>query len=889
MRILAGLSTLAKTPEEDESIELGLVVSEVGMPTTITHPAWPDPFIAYHLRAPRIRKVPDFIFGSMELGDAFAAFMPRKFPAPAVGTNLIVNPVVSPAQQVLFDLYNNIAADVIMIIHVPAPLGVGIYLEVYAPEFDTTTITLSVRFKPAGQQTIAVCLPWSNDLSLVSEPRQGQSGGSIVIRTIEDNSSEAVNTPIAITVWCCVTNVNLTGWKNSSTTGVNIDKLNFFPILPPPPPPERRYKRSIDDSNVSDGDFIAEDSSLTIDPVTTAIYAEEHGDDTNEEVSAEGGKPVSTLEYSKVGVPIAPLIETQSEPVPLPLPDMAEEKKDTGHVGTKWYPFATIEIKDSTTAWQRVEIDPYASAILQRLGESLSLPWKRNIWTTGSTDIGYMRSLVVQINIPRPPQISGVLEVKDSLNASSIHLVEFGGKIEIPLIPENWNGQKKTLPRYWLNPWLRTDESRVAFYYRVAAFNRTADIANLNIRVLVRTGYANFEVPVIPIQTKPSELKNIARAMRNIQIAHEHGDVPEGNTSSVTNPNAFVTPFAGHAAEEFNLHNALGDDEDIELDEFPVLVYSGNIPVGEVTPIPLNLAELLDVESDSSVNAINQKFERFAHIIPKSAGAFGPIVGGYTIGLRLPTSIAGQIIHNCLPGDMTAETVARIFGLSKLINIAGSAISSVGGPLLNGIINTTAPILSGAAHAIGGNVVGGVVDATLGVAGNLLGGKGKTNEHITPNAISGDIPISRFVEMIKYVKPNFVDNPVFSTLLVEPKNFFDFAGKAIDNIPIEVFANMRNSKVERNIFDRTMVPSPRSRLDLVIPQDAIPRILEYFGSHPKTWEDGTKQNIWLKKFMLELRIKRKRSLSLLEVAGRSIPDNFSLVSEIEKSKSLYRV
>uniref|UniRef100_W8AX67 Putative ORF4 protein n=1 Tax=Ceratitis capitata TaxID=7213 RepID=W8AX67_CERCA len=893
MRILAGLSTLSKTPAESDDIDLGLVVSEVGNPTTLTHPAWPDPFIGYHLRAPRENCVPDFIFGSMELGDAFSAFLPRKFPAPAVGTPLVIDPIITPAQKVFFDLYKNISADVIMIIHVPAPLGVGIYLEVYAPEFDITTVTRGIRFKPSGQPTVAVKLPWSNDLSLVNSPRPGQSGGSIVIKTVEDNSSETVNTPIAITVWCCVTNVNLTGWALNATTGIDYPKINFQRLTAEDD--EISLDEYIDDSqsetNSSTGSFIQEDNSLTINPKTGEIYpvAFEHGEEDDNEVSAEGGKSVEDLEYSKVGVPVAPLVETQAEKVELPLPGMAVEKKDTGHVATKWYAFATIEISDTVTSWQRVVINPYTNANLQQLGESLSLAWKRNVWTTGAMDIGYMRSLVVQINIPRPPQISGVLEVKDSANSSSIHLIEFGGKVEIPLIPQNWNGLATSLPRYWLNPWLRTDESEVAFYYRVAAFNRTSEIANLNIRVLVRPGYANFEVPLKPRPRAAGTLTELAQLMRQAVVAYEHGSLPEQSSSYVASPHKFITPQQAHSAEQFNLHHQLGDDENIELDEFPVLVYKGELKVGEVTPIPLNLAEIVDLDWESGENAISQKFERFAHIIPKSAGGFGPVVGNYTIGLRLPTTIAGQIVHNCLPGDMVDETVARIFGLSSLLGIAGTAISSVGGPLVNGIINTTAPILSGAAHAIGGDVIGGVADAALGVASSIFGKSKKPNVSEEPNAIAGDIPISRFVEMIKYVGSNYSENPVFPTLLVEPRNFFDQIGNALKSIPVEIFANMRNAKVERSLFDRSVLPEPTIEQDIIIPREAIPRILERFDTHRETWVDGSKQNVWLKKFMLELRERKVGSLSLLKIKGHSIPSGLSLLHLIEKSKSLYLV
>jgi len=442
-----------------------------------------------------------------------------------------------------------------------------------------------------------------------------------------------------------------------------------------------------------------------------------------------------------------------------------------------------------------------------------------------------------------------------------------------------------------LNPWLRTDESGAAFYYRVAAFNRTSDIANLNIRVLIRPGYANFEVPLKPKPVVDTPLTTLSRTMRRAIQAYEHGSLPEENAAYVVNPHNYITPSTGHTAEQFNLHDQLGDDENIELDEFPVLVFSGNIPVGEVTSIPLDLATVLDLDWDDGDNAISQKFKRFAHIVPKSAGGFGPIVGNYTIGLRLPTTVAGQIIHNCLPGDMVDETMTRIFGLSSLLGIAGSAISSVGGPLVNGIINTTAPILSGAAHAIGGNVVGGVADMALGALGSLTGGKKSApaeNVSKIPNAVSGDIPISRFVEMIKYVKDNYDSNPVFPTLLVEPKNFFGYAMNALTEIPIDVFLNMRNSKVERNLFDRTIVPVVTPEPDIVIADEHIPRLLDSFACCKAAWKDNTKQNIWLKKFVLSISTRTNgKPLTFKQIRDHSIPEHLNLLSTIEKLNHSY--
>lgn len=104
LRVIAGLSTLAKSQEEDDNTSTGVVVSEVGNPQVVEHPAWVDPFVAYTLRAPRENINPDFIFGKADIGNAFSAFLPRRFSAPAVGTRLIIDPVCTYPQYIMLQL-----------------------------------------------------------------------------------------------------------------------------------------------------------------------------------------------------------------------------------------------------------------------------------------------------------------------------------------------------------------------------------------------------------------------------------------------------------------------------------------------------------------------------------------------------------------------------------------------------------------------------------------------------------------------------------------------------------------------------------------------------------------------------------------------------------------
>ncbi|ADB64453.1 capsid protein [Drosophila melanogaster Nora virus] len=864
LRVIAGLSTLAKTTEEDDNTSTGIVVSEVGEPQVVNHPAWIDPFVAYQLRAPRKNITPDFIFGRADIGNAFSAFLPRRFSAPAVGTRLVVDPVFTYQQRTVLGLYNYFHADFYYIVHVPAPLGTGIYLKIYAPEFDTTTVTRGIRFKPSASPTIALSVPWSNDLSTVetSVGRVGQSGGSIVIETIEDNSNETVNTPLSITVWCCMANIKATGYRHADTSAYNEKGMNFIPVPVPKPPV----------------------------PPTKPITGEEQADN---EVTAEGGKLVQELVYDHSAIPVAPVVETQAEQPEVPVSLVATRKNDTGHLATKWYDFAKISLSNPANMnWTTLTIDPYNNVTLSRDGESMVLPWRRNVWTTGSKSIGYIRTMVAQINIPRPPQISGVLEVKDSINNSSISLVEFGGKVEIPIIPKVMNGLATTasLPRHRLNPWMRTAESKVELQYRIIAFNRTSDIADLNVSVLLRPGDSQFQLPMKPdnnVDTRHFELvEALMYHYDSLRIRGEEQSLPENAPNAVSNPQQFITPATALSAEEYNVHEALGETEELELDEFPVLVFKGNVPVDSVTSIPLDLATIYDFAWDGEQNAISQKFQRFAHLIPKSAGGFGPVIGNYTITANLPTGVAGRILHNCLPGDCVDLAVSRIFGLKSLLGVAGTAVSAIGGPLLNGLVNTAAPILSGAAHAIGGNVVGGLADAVIDIGSNLLTPKEKEQPSANSSAISGDIPISRFVEMLKYVKENYQDNPVFPTLLVEPQNFISNAMTALKTIPIEVFANMRNVKVERNLFDRTVVPTVKEATlaDIVIPNHMYGYILRDFLQNKRAFQSGTKQNVYFQQFLTVLSQRNIRThITLNDITSCSI-DSESIANKIERVK-----
>lgn len=911
LRIREGFPTLSATAQESREMQdQGFVVSEVGDPINTRLRCYDKPFVSYPLRKARKNQIPNFIFGKMYLGEAFSAFTPRLQSIPAIGSRITIDPLITDGQKQMFSMFNYISCDFVWILHMPAPMGTAPYLEIFAPEFDSTTVTRGVKWKPAALNTISVTCPWSSDLSVVplSGQRQGQPGGSIIISTLENNTLETVNTPLKILAYCCVTNVHLVGYKSTVTDGIGVPALNFAPLT-------TKLKQT--------GSHYVADGRLD-------YYEGEFQSDTTEgttEVEAEGGSSIKAQDISEESVPIAPAVETAVAETPVELDGVTASAIDIGYLGSKWYDYMNIELRgEPTLTWTTVTVDPYKDVSLRKAGESMSLPWRRNVWSTGSNINGYITQLVCQINIPRPPQISGVLEVMDSLRASSRYLINFGSRVEVPIVLAQLSGDhtSTTKPRQWTNPWVRTDNSANTFRYRLIAINRTAEIANLNVRVMLRPAYARFNVPRKPIAGTSIALdsflttlykvctnsENFKRWMsdaerrltplttsttttttstvpppaesqpsadqnyHNTRRKYEHYRVPQGEFQAdfgeqgLTDNTNFITPLIGERPEQFSVEPDVGVEEDINLDAFPVLCYSGEIDIGKITSIPIDLAKIIDKFDDSGAeNPITQKFYRFANIIPKGNGAFGPVIGNYTVHFRLPTSVAGEVLHNCLPGDMQDEVALRIFGLSSLASIAGTAFSAIGGPLLNGIVNTAAPILSGAVNAIGGKALGGLADvginAIKGITNSILPTPGQAAvQGGATNAISGDLPISRYPQFVKYVKKNFEENPIFPTLMLELRNFYEDGKLKTGKVPVSVFANMRNCiNVERSLFDRTVYPTlEQAETDVFLPLDRIPFVFEHFIRHSKTFDEGSEQNINFKRFITYTDEQLKASL-----------------------------
>lgn len=836
-RLRAGFLSLVKEGK-DPSIANGNIITEVGEPVRIGLPSYCEPFLAYELRAKRKVRIPQHVFGKMRLGNTYSAFLPRVISVPTIGTAILLQPRVTPEQSTLIQMYKYINAHVCWIIHVPAPLGVGLLLEVYAPEIDLTTKTRGVRFRPSGVNTIAVVCPWSNDLSVVDRTtgRIGQSGGAISIRTVEDNTVETVNTPLNITVYQTVFDVNCTQKIPSDKEFESIVGLNF-----------------IDATQKEKSEFVTE-----------------HGDEegVSTEVNAEGAADLP--DQMKIDeTPASVLAVPVEQPVGKPTPPVGKRstKSQQGAVGARWFEATPITLNsDSLETWVNYSINPY---LLTQRGDNISLAYRRNVWVTGSMVAGYVRIVKVKFVIARSPQVSGVVEVQDSRNDSSRYLVEFGGNVELDLIPKYFSGaSEQARPRYYNNHWLRTNEAMCDSRFRLTGFNRTSDIADVKVRILARSGNALFDVPTKPRPSGTNVLQWLVEKLydyteqKDLQILNdesidfvtEHGDDEGENTF---NSEQFVTPFAAEEAYIGEVNPGGAFDEDIDQDDFAVQVWSGNLPTdGNIAVVPMNLSVIPDESGTGGLSTIAQKFERNAHVIPTQAGNMGPQIGTYTVELRLPTTISGQISHVSLPGDMVDETVAFAFGLGDILSLATSALQAVGGPTISAGITAARGIF---------NMIKGI--------GGSKPDKSDSDSANMP-MLTGPLDVSRFINFLKPIAQNELADPTFGQILLQARDFIGANGEAIESIPARIWARMNNSKIERTLFDRTLVPENTLVNEVYLPYDRISYIVDRFGSHPKTFIPGTFQNQCWKKFITVFRKEglkpEVRSLSLKEILAYEV-------------------
>lgn len=266
--------------------------------------------------------------------------------------------------------------------------------------------------------------------------------------------------------------------------------------------------------------------------------------------------------------------------------------------------------------------------------------------------------------------------------------------------------------------------------------------------------------------------------------------------------------------------------EQLDQDDFTIQPVQENISTDEVISIPYNLSVVPDVNNTVDINPITEKCDRFGNISATLYTGKGGSLGKYTIEPIVPTTIRGQIEHIDMPADAIAATVMIYLGFSSILSMAGSALSSFGGPLLSGIVNTAIPG-GGALLGVGSKLLGGL----LGGLGSKPSDSNQSNESADPVGITGDLSISRFMNFIKPNAPSEALDPKWGTILMKAKNLIGYNGEPLTSLPVNVFMKMIKPMLERNLYDRTTIPSLTMVNKTVIPVTELPVIMAEMSTY----------------------------------------------------------
>jgi len=788
------------------AVEGQIITSEVGPPHEISVPQWREPICIFDLRKARKDKVPDHVFGGCRMGNAFSAFLSREIAVPPVGSTSLLQPRVTPQQKSIIDLYQTVRADALWIFHMACPLGTALTLRIFPPEVDESTETKGIIWRPADHPSIAVFLPHSNDLAQikVNEPRSGQSGLAIKVKLIEDNTTETVDTPLSLLVMQATMNVFCTGLQPSIPFS-NVPALNFNEVVLP---------------NI---DLINECSSEEV------INSVEISGDTPTEVTNDTETPQV--------IPNIPIEKT----VKMEQPQKRKVANQQGAVASRWFELSRVTVPVADRGWRNVLIDP---SNLNISGENISKAYRRNVWVTGCKKKGYSTALNIKFKITRSPKISGIIEIVDSNNSSSSTLVAFGENKNVPIMFSEFSSFLPfNRPRHYNNEWLRTDEAIYEFRWRVLTCNRTSEVNDIQIEIMIAAGEAKFDVPTKPKSTRPINL-DLYNRISDLIVPFERINNCSGFESVVPLP--ALTPYEGNVedAESF-------DSEQLVQDEFATEIHNGRIPTDTNILFSLNLSIAPDLSGAGGQSTMAEKFERHIHMIPTREGAFGPEIGEYTVVSRVPATITGHIEHVAVPGDMLDEVAIRAFGLASILSLAGAGIKALGGQNFSGFLNAGVNVM---------NTVKGII------------GNSSSNNHPS-ESLSGNIPISRFVQFLKPILENENLDPTFGALIVKARDFINYNGENVENIPLSIFAKLLEPAVERNAYSRTVTPVVSISPGVRVPRDRYKYILQTFLSHDKTFIPNSFQNLCFIKFLLAIANEQTGCFDIQQTLDLPITDD----------------
>lgn len=793
--------------------------SDVGISTVKT---WFGSTPGFVLRKSQIspKTRPYTPWGSLLMPDGLGCHYSGILNIPAAGTSLYIHPSMHIELSSMIERYQCVRADVTYIINAPMPLGASLLLEMMAPEIDASTQTRSVRWKPGTLPCVAATIGWDSDVPIIRKStasRKGHPGLSLQLSCVEDNSVDTVHKPLQAQIWIYVHNVECFGRKEQGDGSGKVPEVFVFKPLTPPAP--EAYLELTDEESNDEEDSI--------------YYAQaDDGGSANAAPTVGEGHAVGepTPGVSDIPEPASTdEIKVLDDPKPADNSGKTSKPAPTKGLNQKWFRETSL-VFDENTRQITFTTRPY---IRPRKGEDMGVPFRKYVWCAPSRRGNVLQGIEFKLVSVRNPQIAGMIVCQTTGNQQNYNNIwhELGGTdtrfFDYPApfaTPENGVDQ-----RACISPWRRTSGYETTVDFALTCFNYAqAQSPKVSVTLFSRPGKMRFNTPMKP---RPRPKKEVILDLQGTDgefifaIAHSfHQHMVRNHEvfQAQADEEAAPMPSEGFEGLVHDCADTVGlDTEDIQDQDLGHFwINAGKVDLktdGSIVGITLDLQKMLDENSLGGETQVSEFMSRFANIHPMKIGAFGPVVGTYHLKIRPPAGITFDVEHVCLPSEMNDEAALRIFGLDSILGIAGSAISSIGGSLVSGAINTI------------GGVLGGVLNPILGAASP---NSSRAEETQAP-AISGDIPFSRFLQYLKSF-PGTEENELFApTLLLKLRDLLSSdPTRAIPaSFPATLYVEPQMLKGMRAVFDRSMdLPVQRSlRLTLPVGYEEFAAFMQNLG------------------------------------------------------------
>lgn len=750
---------ILKAKGEDPNQELKVTegtTSMVGPPVMVKYDFISDQVPVFFLREPRARHVQDHKFGVENLRQTYSWLDFKDYDVPPVGTSIIINPQLTGAQRNFTSNFDTISADAVYMFYIGDCLGVSLQLEISTPDLDNTTQNRGVLMIPPGSNSAVFHVPHNSEYTHLAQALKGQSGCSLRIKTIFNNTTETVTVPLKMTIGSCYTNLVCTGVQSGWATRTNEPRLEFTPQAPLADEPYEDLVEAMQNFKLS---AIREQSENEPVPEITA------GDSSETQESLVADSPVDTTPETKV-----------DKPTPLQKdPKLKTVSKDPNkHSAAQYHLFARQTMSTSsqyTVAW---------NSALNENGTFLNEPYKKFVWFSGKrvlqqgTMDGYVTMNDVMLTILSPPQQKAMILASFGVKGCGPQLIcEVGEKAMLSPIPDVFS-QAPSRNRDSNTPWIRYDNVSTEFYLQKFGHNKTSEVVDLEVTVHMKTENVLVQVPKRKIKkaATPSSISLMLQEGLDTTIANTYDTLKR----IAIREQSHVAPHSA-SGKEMGQVVPIGDCEEIAHDEFKTNLGPFKLTPGTPLAVTIELHKLQDsVTLDQS--PIQDKMARFANITPKEAGEFGPKIGQYQIIGNLGANDRCNIRHVSIPADMNVEAVTYIFGLSSLASIATSALAHLGGPLASAIVD------------VGRNALGSLGSVVGSVAQPLL------------NALTGNLEIPRDLRFLKQTVEGEAQLSTSPIVLMEAEN----PSPGTSTVDVRMLVEMMNMFVDRMSSNRSVLP-----------------------------------------------------------------------------------